>query len=87
MLYVKYDRKPPHLPVAVADTKEKLAMMIGTTVHCVRCGLYRNSTTYAAVPITEKDLLEINNVELYPDNDGGLWYWHPVTGETVYVRD
>lgn len=19
-------------------------------------------------------------VEVYPDNDGGLWYWHPVTG-------
>ena len=22
-------------------------------------------------------------VRLYPDNDGGLWYYHPVTGEAV----
>lgn len=24
-------------------------------------------------------------VQLYPDNDGGLWYYHPTTGEVVYV--
>lgn len=86
-LYVKYSPKKPHLPVAVADSKEELARMIGTTIHCVRCGLYRNPTTFAAIDLTDADVCEINNVKLYPDNDGGLWYWHPITGETVYLRD
>ena len=26
-------------------------------------------------------------VRVYPDNDGGLWYWHPETGEEVRIRE
>lgn len=25
-------------------------------------------------------------MELYPDNDGDLWGFHPVTKEVIYVR-
>lgn len=25
-------------------------------------------------------------VELWPDDDGRLWYYHPTTGEVVYVE-
>ena len=25
-------------------------------------------------------------VSLYPDNDGRLWYYHPKTGEVVFVE-
>jgi hypothetical protein len=30
---------------------------------------------------------EINGriVRLYPDNNGGLWYWHPETGREVRI--
>lgn len=26
-------------------------------------------------------------VQTYPDNDGGLWYYHPKTGEKVVIWD
>ena len=26
-------------------------------------------------------------VEAYPDNDGGLWYYHPVTGRATTVNE
>lgn len=32
-------------------------------------------------------MMEIEGIEvmLYPDNDGGLWYYHPITGEVIIV--
>jgi fructose-1,6-bisphosphatase/inositol monophosphatase family enzyme len=29
--------------------------------------------------------LEAMGVELFPDNDGGLWYFDPVDGTTKYI--
>ena len=26
-------------------------------------------------------------VKTYPTNDGGYWYYHPITGNVVEVRD
>lgn len=36
-------------------------------------------------PIRRDD--EVNNriVKMYPDNDGGLWYYHPETGKVVRI--
>lgn len=25
-------------------------------------------------------------VEVWPDNDGGLWYYHPITGEVIHIN-
>lgn len=25
-------------------------------------------------------------VRTYADNDGGYWYYHPITGETIIIR-
>ena len=24
-------------------------------------------------------------VKVWPDNDGGLWYYHPITGEVKHI--
>ena len=64
-VYVKYDRCKPHLPIAIADTKEELADMIGTSLNTVASGLSHGIGTYAAVEIDEHDW--------FPTNDGGLW--------------
>lgn len=26
------------------------------------------------------------HVKAWPDNDGGLWFWHPVTHEKVVIE-
>lgn len=85
-LYVKYDKKPPHLPVAVADSKKELAQILGISFDCVASSYSHKRRTFQEVDVEMSDI-ELYNVELYPDNDGGLWYWHPVTGKTIYVRD
>ena len=63
-VYVKYDRCKPHLPVAVADTKEELAVMIGMSLNTVRSSLSHGIGSFAAVDI---------DPECWPDNDGNLW--------------
>ena len=84
-VYVKYDKRKPNLPVAVADNKRELAEMIGTSYQCVLSAFSHNRSTYAEVDI-DLDDIELYNIKTYPDNDGGLWYWCPVTGKTVYLR-
>ena len=34
-----------------------------------------------------KRMIEIEGitVKVYPDNDGGLWYYHPITGKVVRI--
>jgi len=34
-----------------------------------------------------KGAIEINGriVKVYPDNNGGTWYWHPETGREVRI--
>lgn len=75
-VYVKYDRCKPHLPVAIADTKEELAKMIGMSLNTVRSSLSHGVGSFAEV--------EIGDLELYPDNDGRLWYYNE-QGRVAYV--
>ena len=75
-VYVKYDRCKPHLPVAIADTKEELAKMIGMSLNTVRSSLSHGIGSFAEV--------EIGDLELYPDNDGRLWYYND-QGRVEYV--
>lgn len=75
-VYVKYDRCKPHLPVAIADTKEELAKMVGMSLNTVRSSLSHGVGSFAEV--------EIGDLELYPDNDGRLWYYNE-QGRVAYV--
>ena len=50
-VYVKYDRCKPHLPVAIADTKEELAKMIGMSLNTVRSSLSHGIGSFAEVEI------------------------------------
>jgi hypothetical protein len=75
-VYVKYDRCKPHLPVAIADTKEELAKMVGMSLNTVRSSLSHGIGSFAEV--------EIGDLELYPDNDGRLWYYNE-QGRVAYV--
>lgn len=77
-LYVKYDSKYPYLPIAVADTKKELAQMLGVDESVVYSSFSHHRSTYKEVKYRP---------ECYADNDGGAWFWHPVTGEAVYMRD
>jgi hypothetical protein len=38
---------------------------------------------------TKCNVVMVDGIEIscFPDNDGGYWYYHPRTGETVIVRD
>ena len=76
-VYVKYDRRKPHLPVAIADSKEELADMIGTSLNTVASGLSHGIGTYAAVEIDEHDW--------FPTNDGGLWAYDN-SGGVIYAE-
>lgn len=64
-VYVKYDRKPPHLPIAVADSAEELAAMLGKSVDVVRSSISHGHKTYWKI--------KIDDPEWYPTNDGMLW--------------
>jgi len=50
-VYVKYDRAKPHLPVAIADTKEELAKMVGMSLNTVRSSLSHGIGSFAEVEI------------------------------------
>lgn len=52
-VFVKYDTRPPHLPVAVADTKEELAMMLGVSINSVRSSFSHGHKTFMAVEIED----------------------------------
>ncbi len=63
-VYIKYDRMKPHLPVAIADTKEELAKMVGMSLNTIRSSLSHGVDTIAEVELYD---------DCYPDNDGNLW--------------
>ena len=78
-LVVKYSSKPPHLPLAVGDSFDDLARVLGISASAVSHAVHRDSELYKVVEIEE-------DPALYPDNDGNLWYKNPDTWETVYVE-
>jgi hypothetical protein len=53
-LYVKYDRCKPHLPIAIADTKEELAKMVGMNLNTVRSSLSHGIGSLAEVEIDDE---------------------------------
>ena len=52
-VYVKYDRQKPHLPVAIADSKEELAAMVGMTLNTIRSSLSHGVETVVAVEVDD----------------------------------
>lgn len=77
-LIVKYSKTYPYLPEAVGDNFHDLGRVLGISASAVSHAVHRESKIYKVVEIEP---------EIYPDNDGGLWYRDPKTNEVVYVRD
>ena len=55
VVYVKYDRYPPKLPVAVADSDEELAAMIGKSVNVIRSSISHGLETYKRIEIDTEE--------------------------------
>ena len=51
VVYVKYDRYPPKLPVAVADSDEELAAIVGKSVNVIRSSISHGLETYKRIEI------------------------------------
>lgn len=75
---VRYSEEYPNLPVAVGDNFHDLGRILGISASAVSHAVHRNSELYRVV--------DLNEPEMYPDNDGGLWYRDPDTLQTVYVE-
>lgn len=74
-LYMKTTTDRYELPIAVEDTPTKLAR---------RLGLNRDSVaTMCSKQISGYHRIEIEP-DMYPDNDGGLWYYDN-DGRVAYV--
>ena len=54
-VYIKYDRMKPHLPVAIADTKEELAAMVGMSLNTIRSSLSHGVETVVAVDLGDME--------------------------------
>lgn len=54
-VYIKYEKRKPHLPVAVADTVTELAQILGIKPNIVSSSIYHKRPTYAKVWIEEDD--------------------------------
>lgn len=77
-LYVKYANEYPYLPLAVADSKAELAMILGVSRNTVESSFSHGLNTFKEVDYVP---------DMWPDNDGGLWFYHPITHEQIIVRD
>ena len=73
---IKYDSKPPNLPIAVADNRQELADMLGIRRNVVDSAFSHHIGTYFEMEFED---------EWYPDNDGGLWKWGK-NGEVVHCE-
>lgn len=54
-VYVRYSRKHPYLPIAIADTAKELARMLGVTENTVYSSITKKHGTYAKVYISDDD--------------------------------
>ena len=54
-VYIKYDRMKPHLPVAIADTKEELAAMVGMSLNTIRSSLSHGVETVVAIDLGDME--------------------------------
>ena len=76
--FIKYAKEYPYLPVAIGDTKEELARRLGISANTVYSSFSKGYETFKEVDYKP---------DIYPDNDGGCWYYHPITGEVILVKD
>ena len=74
---IKYDKRPPNLPVAVAGSRSELARMLGVNVNVVHSALSHHLNTYFEMEFDER--------EWWPDNNGGEWTYGP--NQEVIYRD
>ena len=54
-VYVKYSTDPPYLPLAVADSKAQLALMLGMRVTSVYSMYSKKNKAYRIVEIEDED--------------------------------
>lgn len=54
-VYVKYDRKPPHLPVAIADSAIELAKILGTSAAVIYSSISHGHETYWKIKIDDPE--------------------------------
>lgn len=52
-VFVKYSKKFPYLPEAVADSKEELARILGKRLNLVESSISKGYKTYKEVEINE----------------------------------
>lgn len=76
-LYMKTTTDKYELPVVVEDSPAKLAEKLGLDSHSVACMCSRERNGYHRIDV---------DPEMYPDNDGGLWYYGD-DGRVVHVYD
>lgn len=76
-LYMKTTTDKYELPIAVSESPDELAEMIGIKKTSLMCAISNKVKGYHRIEIDE---------EWWPDNDGGLWRWNE-DGEIEYMRD
>lgn len=76
-LYMKCTTDDLELPIAVADSTRELAQMLHMTNGSVASAVSREVCGFHKINIEP---------EMYPDNDGWVWYKDPDTWETVYLE-
>lgn len=78
-LYMMTTKDRYELPLAVAGSAEELGRMTGHSVNTIQSMISHKIRGWYRVVIEDP--------KLYPDNDGGLWYREPDTGEIIHVED
>lgn len=76
-LYMKTTTDKYELPIAVEDSPAKLARRLGLNRHSVATMCSKQKNGYHRIKIEP---------EMYPDNDGGLWYYGD-DGRVIIVED
>lgn len=76
-LYMKTTTDEYELPIAVEDSPTALAKKLGIDRNSISSMCSKGVCGYYKIEVEP---------EMYPDNDGGLWYRDPDTWETVYLE-
>lgn len=58
---IKYDKKPPHLPIAVADNRQELADMLGIRRNVVDSAFSHHIGTYFEMEFEEDETFRRHN--------------------------
>ena len=72
---IKYDKHPPHLPIAVAESRSELARMLGVRRNVIDSAFSHHASTYFE--------MEFDEETWWPNADGGEWRYGP-NGEVIY---